>query len=294
MSKRNLIYIGNQTAFSAATVKQPFDYAVQNGFDAFEWFPDKKLSGAGWDENDLDVAARFRLREIAQTHGIRISVHARLHASPLDADTILFRDIELARDLGASLINVHLFTGAGIEAYVQAILPLADRIGDAGLQLSIENTVATSPEDFDEFFSRLYESCPSGSSHVGMCFDLGHANLFAGTRNNYLEYLERLHRDVPIIHLHLHENWGDHDSHLPLFTGPAGKDQRGICEFVARMKQRKFSGSIILEQWPHPPSLLNSARDTLKQLFARTLEKPVYENRSSCARPEFASAGGKS
>jgi len=34
------------------------------------------------------------------------------------------------------------------------------------------------------------------------------------------------------------------------------------------MQRRNYSGSIILEQWPHPPSLLNQARDVLKQLLA--------------------------
>ena len=48
-----MIYIGNQTACWAATPREPFDYAVASGFDAFEWFPDKKPNG-GWDENNLD------------------------------------------------------------------------------------------------------------------------------------------------------------------------------------------------------------------------------------------------
>jgi len=34
-------------AFSALTI--PFEYAVESGFNAFEWFPDKKESGEGWD-----------------------------------------------------------------------------------------------------------------------------------------------------------------------------------------------------------------------------------------------------
>ena len=43
-----MIRIGNQTAFSALTPLEPFEYAVQNGFTAFEWFPDKKETGEGW------------------------------------------------------------------------------------------------------------------------------------------------------------------------------------------------------------------------------------------------------
>jgi sugar phosphate isomerase/epimerase len=101
-----------------------------------------------------------------------------------------------------------------------------------------------------------------------MCLDIGHANLCASTRNDYLGYLDRLDLRVPIIHLHVHENWGDCDSHLPLFTGPAGRDGAGVRGFIERIKRRNYSGSIILEQWPHPPSLLNQAREGLKQLLA--------------------------
>ena len=36
------IYIGNQTAFFTAEPEEPFVYALQNGFTAFEWFNDKK------------------------------------------------------------------------------------------------------------------------------------------------------------------------------------------------------------------------------------------------------------
>jgi sugar phosphate isomerase/epimerase len=117
-------------------------------------------------------------------------------------------------------------------------------------------------------FGRLYALKLPRTDHVGMCLDLGHANLCAPTRNDYLGYLDRLDAGVPIIHLHVHENWGDCDSHLPLFTGPAGRDGGGVRGFVERIKRRNYSGSIILEQWPHPPSLLNQAREGLKQLLA--------------------------
>src|SRR5207245_7618489 len=135
-----------------------------------------------------------------------------------------------------------LYTEAGMDAYVAAITPLAERVEDARLQLSIENTPLTSPEHFNELFARLRAGRPITTDHVGMCLDLGHANLCAATRNDYLKYLDQLDPNVPIFHLHLHENWGDFDSHLPLFTGPAGTDTSGVREFIARMQRRNYSG----------------------------------------------------
>jgi phosphoglucan,water dikinase len=280
-----MIPIGNQTACWAATPMTPFDYAVANGFDAFEWFPDKK-PGAGWDESDLDAARRQAIRETARVRGIRLSVHARWQANPLQPDSapLFLKDIELACDVGAVLLNIHFYQEQGIAAYVEAIKPLIQQTAEAGLQLAIENTPYHSPEDFNELFARLRKLNSISTAHVGMCLDLGHANLCAATRNDFLKFFDRLDPQLPLIHLHLHENWGDRDSHLPLFTGPSGRDDSGISGLMERIQRRKFSGSIILEQWPQPPSLLNQARDRLNKLInesaARVETKSKPENKS--------------
>jgi len=106
-----------------------------------------------------------------------------------------------------------------------------------------------------------------------MCLDLGHANLCASTRNDYLRFIDRLDPRVPIVHIHAHENFGEADTHLPLFTGPSAGDPAGIEGFVERMKRRSFHGCIILEQWPQPPLLLGQARDRLIRMFNHRTEE---------------------
>src|SRR5579862_4313921 len=263
-----MVFIGNQTSYWTPKPTEPFDYAVAEGFDAFEWFPDKK-PGIGWDESDLPSSTRSKIREIARTRGIRLSVHARWQANPLapESQGLFSKDIELARDLGAVLLNIHFAHENGLAAFVGAIAPLIAQTFQAGLQLAIENTPHHSPEQFNELFARLQELSWLATGHVGMCLDIGHANLSSATLNDYLGFYDRLGAKVPIIHAHLHENWGDSDSHLPLFTGPAARDDSGIRGLLNRLKQRGFSGSIILEQWPRPPSLLNNARDRLLVLW---------------------------
>ena len=144
-----MIYVGNQTACWAARPGDPFDYAVAQAFDAFEWFPDRK-PGAGWDETDLDARARQSIRETARDRRMRLSVHARWQANPIapDGNWLLTKDLELARDLGAALLNIHFFHELGVDAFVNAILPLIEQTAQAGLQLAIENTPHHSPEDF--------------------------------------------------------------------------------------------------------------------------------------------------
>jgi sugar phosphate isomerase/epimerase len=114
-----MIRIGNQTSCWTPRPTEPFDYAIENGFDAFEWFPDKK-PGGGWDESDLNPAERQNIRHTAKEKGIRLSVHARWQANLLhpEALELVRKDVELARDLGAVLLNIHLYHEAGIERYV--------------------------------------------------------------------------------------------------------------------------------------------------------------------------------
>lgn len=262
------IRIGNQTAFMASSPLEPFQYAVENRFDAFEWFPDKKESGAGWDIYDIPQETRRQIKETARSHDIMLTVHAPWWTNPLtpEAQEILDNQIDFAKNIGADLLNVHLSIESGVEAFAEALVPAIKATEAAGLQLSIENTPVTVPEDFNQLFTLLqsWKDLPTG--HVGMCLDLGHANLCDATRNDYIRYIDLLGTHVPIIHVHMHENYGDHDSHLPIFTGPAGENDAGVRAAMERLVRRGFSGAIILEQWPEPHSLLLDARERLQAI----------------------------
>jgi sugar phosphate isomerase/epimerase len=257
------VRIGNQSAFSAPLMV-PFEHALAHGFDAFEWFPDKRLDGPGWLEADVGAEMRGWVREQAKAHGLALSVHAPLHADPLlpGVADALDETLRFAYDLGAGLINVHFTDPARPEAYAAAVIPFLEKCATVGITLSIENVPTTGPEAFNRLFALLPRGAP-----VGMCLDVGHANLHSGTHNDYLAYVDRLSEAVRIVHLHLHENWGDRDSHLVIFTGPAGKAPAGVIGLLARLGQRGFDGSIILEQWPTPPSLLDQAAARLRQLL---------------------------
>jgi len=270
MKQSVVIRIGNQTSF-AAPLMEPFEFAVANGFTAFEFFPDRGFSGAdGWHERDLDASARRDIRQTASEKKIQLTVHAPLEFNPLHPDNSyrLVSSVEFAKAIGATLLNLHLDVGQGAEKFASALGLALQQTHDAGLKLAIENTVWTGPEDFNRFFAALRQRKDFPSSHCGMCFDLGHANLFGGFQNNYWGYLNALSPEVRIIHLHLHENFGDRDSHLTLFTGPARENPAGIAGVLDRLARRKFSGCAILEQWPQPPSLLVNARDRLEKLVA--------------------------
>jgi sugar phosphate isomerase/epimerase len=266
------IRIGNQTAISAERL-EPFRFALHHGFDAFEWFADKKEypdgTTAGWDEADMDPAARTWIRETGQARGVRHTVHAPWQANPLHAGGVelLLRSVDFARDIGADLVNLHLYMDDGAAGYVRTLTPVIRRAAELGLRVSIENTPHTTPADFNATFTLLAGLDGVAPGTVGMCLDIGHANLCGETRNNYLRYMDELAPEVPIIHLHVHENRGDADSHLTLFTGPARDDDTAVRGFLQRLRRRAYRGAMVLEQWPRPPELLVEAANRLRELL---------------------------
>jgi len=268
------IHIGNQSAQSAQNLWAPFDYAISNGFDAFEWFSDKKFhadgSSNGWDENDLDNTARGHIRYRAQQAGMKLSVHAPWQANPLqlDGNALLMRSVDFARDIGAGIVNLHLYMSNGAAGYVSALRPVLAYARERDIGITIENTVHTTPAEFNDVFELLALQPEFDAKKVGMCLDIGHANLCCETHNDFIKYIDQLRPHVPILHVHAHENFGDADSHLALFTGPSAKNDSGIRLFLERMLARKFDGAIILEQWPNPAQLLVDARARLRAMLS--------------------------
>jgi sugar phosphate isomerase/epimerase len=273
------LLIGNQTSFAAGSPLEPFEFAVAHQFRAFEFFPDRGPKGrGGWGEEDLDTSARRSIRQRADQHDIVLTVHAPLEMDLLReaGGGLLSRTIEFASEIQARLLNVHLELREGLQRFVAALGPACRLTAEAGIQLAVENTVYTGPQDFNRFFAELGRCRGLPTGHVGMTFDLGHANLYGATQNDYWRYLDTLAAELPLIHLHLHENFGDWDSHLPLFTGPSRQNATGLAGLLERLQQRGFDGCAILEQWPRPPSLLLQARDGLMQMLPRPAAIPIH------------------
>jgi sugar phosphate isomerase/epimerase len=257
--------IGNQTS-RQVPARLPYEFALRHGFDAFEWFSDR--GRAGWCEADMDADARKGLRAEATRYDVLFSVHAPIDADPMapEGAAAIRRSIDFAGDVAAGVVNVHLFAERGARAYADALGPLLEAARAAGVRLSLENVPQTSPDDVNAVFGAL-AAMPEAEGRVGLCLDMGHANLYAGTRNDYIRFVDELGEHVPIVHWHAHENWGNRDSHLTLFTGPSARDEAGLRGLVRRLVRRGFSGSVVLEQWPQPPELLVQARDRLRLLW---------------------------
>jgi sugar phosphate isomerase/epimerase len=98
---------------------------------------------------------------------------------------------------------------------------------EVGIKVALENmpdmaiSMGKTPEDL---FSMME------GTDLGMCFDVGHANT-AGTIQDFLGYSDRF------VNVHIHDNHGDWDEHLPVGEGNIDfrKVLRGLRNYKGRL-----------------------------------------------------------
>ena len=177
----------------------------------------------------LDAA---ELRSLAAKHGIGYTIHADEMLNPFDFNSVVsecyfgvMRDtIRFAKDIGATVINMHLLKGVYVtlpervillsdvyfeeyRAAVRRFIKMCEEeIGDCDLRIAIENV------DTNAFSKSQLEMLPElmASPVFGLTLDTGH-ELCLGYADSHVfsEYPGKL------IHMHLHDARGK-SAHLPL------------------------------------------------------------------------------
>ncbi|MEN6330683.1 MAG: TIM barrel protein, partial [Smithella sp.] len=97
-----------------------------------------------------------------------------------------------------------------LDASTQTWLTLIALIdGETKTQIALENVYEREPSVLRRLFERL------NSDRICFCFDTGHFNVFACTKLKV--WLDELGKYLG--HLHLHDNHGERDEHLPVGNG---------------------------------------------------------------------------
>ena len=193
-----------------------------------------------WDLPDAGGEARWReLKELVAGHGFRPTVHAsylELNLASLNphlreaAVRQTLRCLELAAYLEAEFLVVH--AGNLNRNYSATLLPearsclheslatLAAEAEASGVAVVVENgwngenhPLITNGADHAAVVEKV------GSTSVQALFDVGHAHTFG------VDLAEHLQRLRPLLAgIHLHDNGGGRDEHLPLGNGTVGRD----------------------------------------------------------------------
>lgn len=188
----------------------------------------------GIDAAALDRFAPAEFAEVAQVlerHQLAVTLHAPfvdLAAGSTDPairavtrrrfDEILrlvplFRPRTVVAHAGYQWQRHEYYRSAWMDLSTAFWTETAERLGRDGARLMLENVYEETPGEIRELFERLR---PAG---VGWCLDCGHLTAFG--KAPLMEWLETL--GAFIGQIHLHDNHGRKDDHLPL--------GRGVIEF---------------------------------------------------------------
>ena len=157
---------------------------------------------------------------------------------------------------GVHLVNVHpdpitrMFSEAEVRIRnAEAIAQLADDAEERGVRLMVENLGRSfrDVEDLAPIFA--------ASEKVGFHLDVGHAHMFRGKGepNRTASLLEAF--GDRLAHVHIHDNLGGEDLHLPLGVGTI--DWR---EMARVLKGAGWNGTVTLEIFAEERAYLDASR----------------------------------
>ncbi len=202
--------------------------AVRGRFEAWEITAEGRLSLP---------ECRDELAELLACYPIPISVHAPFSDVNVASVSPRMRNaaieelkmtIESAAELGAHMVTVHPGRWSPMSSRMRerALANLKDAMGtldriaaDAGVPVAVENMppesflIITRPQQMVELLE---------GTELGICLDIGHAHV-AGELDEFLGLADR------VVHLHVHDNDGSRDAHLPLGDGTVPLERTLSC-----------------------------------------------------------------
>jgi sugar phosphate isomerase/epimerase len=186
-----------------------------------------EIAFKGPDLDRLDHAVLRRVGQKLAAGGLQVTVHAPFmdlnpgSVEPLvqEATSRRYRQaLEAAASLGARLIVFHPGfdnwrygeqRAGWIEGNQRFWPSLIRRSEETGCRMVLENIFESDPGTIAEVLAFF------DSPFFGHCFDIGHWHLFGEV--SMAQWFTAL--GARILHLHLHDNFGQRDEHLPVGEG---------------------------------------------------------------------------
>lgn len=172
----------------------------------------------------------------------------------------LKRCLKVFGEVGAKWMNIHPNRYApfhprefSVQKNLESLRELQETSDTTGVGLMVENL----PGDWNtaEQLADLLDPMPE----LGLHLDIGHSNIRV-ERNTCPEILARF--GDRLKHVHLHDNKGRKDDHLPLGTGTID-----VAEQVRALKAAGYDGTITLEVFANDPAYLSYSRDVLRSIW---------------------------
>jgi sugar phosphate isomerase/epimerase len=231
-----------------------------------------EIAFKGPDLDDLAVERLVAVGRLIRATGQRPTVHAPFFDLSPGAIEPLVREVtrqrltqslQAAAHLGAHLMVVHPgydrwrypnLAATWTDHAATTFAPLVVMAEQCDCRLALENIYEQSPVTLLDLAARL------DSPWFGHCFDIGHWQLFG--RTSLSDWLTAI--GPRLLHLHLHDNHGQSDDHLPV--GEGSIDYAPLMKMLSCAPQQP---SVTLEA--HNPEELRRSLANLNQLMNKEL-----------------------
>ncbi|MFA9495760.1 MAG: sugar phosphate isomerase/epimerase family protein [Candidatus Bathyarchaeota archaeon] len=229
----------------------------------------KKIELADSGNHSLNPKRVERLQEFKSSYNIEFSIHAPYSDTNLSADDDLIREwvlkrirasIRFASELDAKCLILHpgwttatepFMRGRSWELNIRSLRWLQRYAGDYGVEVLLENVPNPTPYllvSLDDF--RLFDA--EMTPRMDYVLDIGHSNLLGET----LGFIEEF--STKIKHVHVSDNEGETDSHLPIGEGTIDWE-----ETMGALKRIGFKGWVVIESY----SKIGESIDYLRRLL---------------------------
>jgi sugar phosphate isomerase/epimerase len=245
--------------FVNSTIQDAVEATERLGFDGIEVIYDLPHFGP-----DFEPEAIHELKELIASHGLGVSVHATLwDLNPASHYPVLRnlsliqvkRSIDVCEILGGSVVVVHPgrcpvpereeVLGRAVRWYREFIEECWRHASERGITLAPENIDGAHYPYSDVFQLKALAQDFEG---LGITFDVGHAYLAQRRQGAKApeENMARQLREVGkyLAHLHLHDNKGTWDDHLP-----PGEGEINFEPIVEALRAVKYDGWVVVELW---------------------------------------------
>jgi len=179
--------------------------------------------------------------------------------------------INVASELGFGLLNFHFYSRLGsvgvtessrevfLRNFTSSMTELSKFAAQKGISLMLENVPSEESHPLESLscFSQVMSDVPGLKFH----FDIPHAfieNRLKGVKEYLDEFCDRL------VHIHMHDNHGKQDEHLPL-----GRGKIDFRKVVKLLKEYNYDKTITFEVFTSPFDAARS-RDFFRKLWEKS------------------------
>jgi len=179
--------------------------------------------------------------------------------------------IRVSSKLGIRLLNFHFYSGLGmvgrtersrevfLRNFTDSMKELSRFAAENRVELMLENVPSQDEDPLESlaYFTQVMASVPTLRFH----FDVAHAfieNRMKGVK----EYLDRF--NDRLVHVHMHDNHGKEDEHLPL-----GRGKIDFRKVVRLLKEFGYNRTVTFEVFTSRLDATHS-RDLFRRLWERT------------------------